>query len=250
MSELDTGQVSRTLRALELLAARPVTQTELADGLGVHPRTARRLLERLVAEGYAAVTDGGARPRYAATLKIMRLVGQVLERSDLVRVATPFVAELRARTGELSHLSVPREDGALRVVVETDANVVSIKSHVGEVVPFHSTATGKALLAHRPAELERLRAGGLERRTERTIAEPVDLLVELAAVRERGYALDDREHAPDLRCAAAVVFDAAGAAVAAIGVSAPAGRLSPRRLPELGEVVAERAAALSRTLGG
>ena len=246
----ETGHVARTLRALELLAARPLTQAELAAGLGVHPRTARRLLDSLVAEGYAAASGEGGRPRYAATLKVMGLVGPVLERSDVVQVAAPFVADLRSRTGESAHLSVPREDGVLRVVRESDGNLVTIKARVGELVPFHSTATGKALLAHLPAAFERMRDGGLERRTERTVVDPVDLLLELATIRERGYALDDREHAPDLRCAAAAVFDGAGGPVAALGISAPASRLPARALPELGELVAERARALSGELGG
>jgi DNA-binding IclR family transcriptional regulator len=250
MTELESGHVTRTLRALELLAARPVTPSELATILGIHPRTARRLLDRLVAEGYAAASADGGRPRYAATLKVVGLVGPVLERSDVVRVGAPYVADLRSRTGESAHLSVAREDGVLRVVRESDENVVTIKSRVGELVPFHSTATGKALLAHLPAVFERMRAGGLERKTERTVVAPVDLLLELATIRERGYALDDREHAPDLRCAAAAVFGEAGAPVAALGVSAPASRLPARALAGLGELIAERALALSRELGG
>jgi len=243
MAELDAGQVSRTLRALELLAVRALRPFELAAALGVHPRTARRLLERLVAEGYAATTDGGARPRYTATLKVLRLVGPALQRADLVRLGMPFVAELSARSGHAAHLSVPHEHGAVRVAVE------GVAAAVGDVVPLHATATGKALLAHLPAAFEPLRDGGLEPRTQRTIVDATDLLVELAGIRDRGYAVDDREHAPDLRCVAAAVFDG-DRAVAAIGVSAPPARLPPRRLAEIGELVARQAAALTRALGG
>jgi DNA-binding IclR family transcriptional regulator len=244
MSDLDAGQVSRTLRALELLAARAVRPYELAAALDIHPRTARRLLDRLVAEGYAAATDDAARPSYAATLKVLRLVGPALARSDLVRVATPFVAEVASRSGHVAHLSVPHEHGAVRVAVDGEGIAV------GDVVPLHSTATGKALAAHRPADVDRLRRVRLERRTPHTIVDPVDLLVELSAVRERGYALDDREYASDLRCAAAAVFDSATTAVAAIGVSAPSRCLPSRRLSAVGELVARRAAAMTRALGG
>jgi IclR family acetate operon transcriptional repressor len=241
MSGLDAGQVSRTLRALELLAARPLRPVELASSLDVHPRTARRLLDRLVAEGYAAAIGDGARPRYATTVKVLRLVGPALARSDLVRAAAPFVAELALLSGHTAHLSVPHDQGAVRVVVEGE------RIAVGDVVSLHSTATGKVLLAHVPAAFEPLRAGGLERRTERTIVDPTDLLVELATVRSRGYALDDAEHEAAVRCAAAVV--AGGARVAALGVSASAATLPRRRLEELGELVAARAAALTRALG-
>jgi DNA-binding IclR family transcriptional regulator len=46
------------LRALELLALGPRSAPELADGLGVHVRTARRILRRLEGEGYAALGSG------------------------------------------------------------------------------------------------------------------------------------------------------------------------------------------------
>jgi IclR family acetate operon transcriptional repressor len=245
MSDVDAGQVSRTLRALELLAARPVRPHELAAALDIHPRTARRLLDRLVAEGYVAAADDAPRPRYAATLKVLRLVGPALAGSDLVRVAAPFVAEVASRSGHVAHLSVPHEHGAVRVAVDGEGIAA-----VGDVVPLHSTATGKALAAHRPADVERLRRVRLERRTPHTIVDPVDLLVELSAVRERGYALDDREYASDLRCAAAAVFDSAATAVAAIGVSARSRSLPSRRLSGVGELVAQHARAMTSALGG
>jgi DNA-binding IclR family transcriptional regulator len=45
--------VTRTLQTLAVLAAGNTTAAELAAALGVHTRTARRLLQRLVQEGWA-----------------------------------------------------------------------------------------------------------------------------------------------------------------------------------------------------
>ncbi len=47
-----TVAVDRTVLCLELLAARPRTVTELAAEFGGHPRTVRRILDRLVELGY------------------------------------------------------------------------------------------------------------------------------------------------------------------------------------------------------
>ncbi len=246
--EVEARHVVRTLRALELLALRPRSQAELARELGVHPRTARRLLGRLQAEGYVARENKG-RPEFAATLKIVALAGHVIDRTDIVRTALPFVSRLRAETGEGAYLSIPGDDAVMHLVHEPAENVVMVKPRLGEQAPYHATAFGKALLAHLPERLEYVLGCSLERWTPYTIVESADLLIELATVRERGYATDDRENSLDVRSVAASVFAHSGDAVAALGVSAPATRLSAQDLPRVGALVAEAALSLSAALG-
>ena len=57
VSAPEAWHVTRTLRAMELLAVAPRSAPELADGLGVHVRTARRVLKRLESEGYVMLSD-------------------------------------------------------------------------------------------------------------------------------------------------------------------------------------------------
>ncbi|HSD59775.1 MAG TPA: IclR family transcriptional regulator C-terminal domain-containing protein, partial [Burkholderiales bacterium] len=73
---------------------------------------------------------------------------------------------------------------------------------------------------------------------------------ELSATRQRGFALDDEEHAIGLRCAAAAIVDEEGRPLGAISISGPAARLSRERLLELGARVAREAASITRELGG
>lgn len=247
MSEEDARHVVRTLKTLELLAERSRTAPEIAELLEAHPRTVRRLLRRLVAEGYA--TEGPRPHEYELTLKVVALSGQVVERTDLVRIAFPYVVRLRNETGEASHLCVPREDGVMHMIQESGENIVSVTSRLGEVVPYHSTAVGKAILAHRQSQWKPLFERGLTRFTERTLTDPAELLLELAAIRERGYATDDQEGDVQLRCCAAPVFDQTGDVVGALGVSAPASRLGTDGFAELGPVISNAAKTLSSALG-
>ena len=246
--EAPEGHVARAVRALELVALAPRTRVELADELGVHPRTVRRLLDSLVAEGYVAA-EGDAPRTYAATMKVVALAGRVLDRTSLVAVAFPYVTRLRNRTGEAAHLSVPTPSAVMHVIQETGESVVMVKPRVGEQVAYPTTAVGKALLAHLPAQLERVLAAPIEQRTPHTLTDPAALAADLERVRRRGYAVDDREDSPDLRCVAAPVFDHTGEAVAALGVSAPSSRLLRDRVAGVGADVAEVAAALSEALG-
>jgi IclR family transcriptional regulator, acetate operon repressor len=234
------------MRALELLAQEPRTQAQLAALLGVHTQTARRMLARLEALGYVSEPD--AQRRYGLTLKLAAVGAHAAQRVSLVEIASPYVVRLRNETGEAAHLCVPQEDGVMHLAQESGASA-AMPTQVGETVPYHSTAAGKAVLAHRSSLVRRLLKDGLRRRTRNTLVDPADLLLALASVRERGYADDDCENEPDVRCAAAPVFDRAGSVVAAIGVSAPADRLSSERLPVMGEAALAVAGALSNALG-
>jgi DNA-binding IclR family transcriptional regulator len=247
-STTETAHVARTLRALELLTQRPRSASDVAQALGVHRRTANRLLESLVAEGYVVRPPGGA-VEFEATMKIVGLAGRFVDRNDLVQIAFPYVTRLRNLAGEAAHLSVPTDEGVMHLLQETGENVVMVKPRVGELVAYHSTAVGKALLAHSPAIAEKTLSRPLEAFTEHTITDPAELLVELSRIRSRAYAVDELENTLDLRCVAAPVFDHNAEVVAALGISAPALRLQASQVPGAGAAVVEFAASLSEALG-
>ena len=117
MSAPEAWHVTRTLRAMELLAVAPRSAPELADGLGVHVRTARRILKRLESEGYVKLS-GGRRRRYRPTMRVVALAGQVVERAELTQTAVPHVTALREQLGRGCHLCVPSYLSALCLVHE------------------------------------------------------------------------------------------------------------------------------------
>src|SRR3954451_13586200 len=89
---------ARAMQALETLAFQPLSAPQVAAALQVHPRTARRLLNRLRDEGYLTRSDD-ARRLYAPTMRIVALAGQILQRALLAERAVPFVAALHDDTG-------------------------------------------------------------------------------------------------------------------------------------------------------
>ena len=92
-------------------------------------------------------------------------------------------------------------------------------------------------------------AGALTRFTAQTLTTPEALAEDLSRIRSRGFALDNEERTPGMRCIAAPVFDMSGAAVAGLSVSGPAHRVGPEHLKTLGAAVAEAARELSVALG-
>ena len=118
---------------------------------------------------------------------------------------------------------------------------------VGLAVPLHCSALGKVLLAFGGAAMP---TEPFEARTARTILTRAALGTELAAVRDRGYAVTDEELEPGLVAVAAPVFAGGLTAIAAISVSAPASRLTADLIPATAASCVAVARALSATLGG
>lgn len=248
MSAPEAWHVTRTLRAMELLAVQPRSAPELADALGVHVRTARRVLKRLESEGYVKVTEDRRR-RYRPTMRVVALAGQVVERAELTGVAVPHVSALREELGEDCHLCVPSHVYALCLVHAPAGATEAPRPHLRELVPCHCTAAGKALLAWRQPWREAVLTQRLESFTERTTVGPESLRRELDRTVARGYAVEDREFEPDTRGLAAPVFSDEGEAVAALAVVAPVARLPAERYGDLGASVMQAAGNLSAELG-
>ena len=229
---------ARAMQALEVLAFQPLSAPQLAAALQVHPRTARRLLTRLLDEGWLTRSDD-ARRLYAPTMRIVALAGQIVQRARIAEHAVPVVAALHGDTGAVAHLAIPSYRSVLCVVHGNGAGPAEPGLH--ELVPAHCTATGKALLGHRQAWRDSVLAAPLEPRTDRTITDADVLLAETEAARARGYATEDGEYQPGVRGVAAPVFAPSGEAVAALGVSGDRGL-------DL-DALAVRVVAAARSLG-
>jgi DNA-binding IclR family transcriptional regulator len=239
----EAWHVTRTMRALEVLAMGPSSAVEVADALQIHPRTARRLLNRLVHEGY--VTRGPEpRRRYVASLRIVALAGQVAENSEFVLSARPYLKRLHEETGMCGHLTVPSLLTVL-CLLHVGEHTLAARPSIGERVPAHATAAGKALLALRPQWRAHVLEQPLERFTDATLVDRDALLAELEAIVERGWAFEDEEYQHAVRGVAAPVRSHNGQIVAALGVSGNEADLPA----DLGPLVAQMAAAMSEAIG-
>ena len=237
---------SRTLQALELLAFQNLSCPELAAALGTHPRTARRLLARLVADGYAEPTFD-TRRRYRATLHLAALGRQLIAHAELPRTAAPHVADLHAETGATSHLVIPSYRGTVCVVQCDHQLTQAPQPMLGELLPAHATAAGKVLLAYRQPWRDSILSDPLQVYTDRTVTSPVEIEAAATQTRARGYAVDDGEHTPGTLAIAAPIWmdDKVPAALAA---SVESATRASQDIDELLERVMSSADAITAAL--
>lgn len=217
MTISDAFCVSRTMQAIEVLAFQPSSAPQVAGALKVHPRTARRLLNRLVADGWATRSEGQRRT-YAPTMRIIALAAHVAERSPLAVAAQPMVTRLHEDSGWVAHLVVPSYRSVLTLVHR--AGGPDARPQLRELSPAHASAAGKVLLASRAPWRESVLELPLERLTDRTVADAQALREEAEAITARGYATEDGELDPTWRGVAVPVIEGGKPAFAGLGLSA------------------------------
>ncbi|MGE0501782.1 MAG: HTH-type transcriptional regulator BhcR [Rhizobiaceae bacterium] len=250
----DAAQVQALDRGLAVLgvvaAADGLSLSEIAASSGLAPSTAYRMLTTLEAHGM--VEFDKAEQLWSVGVGAYRTGAAFLRRRKLVDRARGIMQELVEETGETANLGVAEPDCVVFVTQVETHQAIRAFFRPGARSPLHASGIGKAVLAFMPEpRLEALiKSAGLDAYTTRTLAEPASLRRDLAAVRARGWALDDEERHDGMRCVAAPIFDEQGQAVAGVSVSGPTVRMTPERAEAVAPMVVAAAAAITASIGG
>jgi IclR family KDG regulon transcriptional repressor len=222
--------------------------SRLANRLGLAKSTVHRLATTLIDAG--VLEQNPETGKYRLGLLVFELGSLVRRKIDVYNEAKPWLFALRDQTGETVHLAVLGRQGLVYINFIESQKAIRMSSGLGQRKPLHCTAEGKALLAFQPSEvIERAIAAGLDRLTPRTITDPAALRDELAVVRARGYATDDEECEPGMRCIAAPVRDDSGVVSAAVGIAGPVQRLTKKMLLSHAPALVNAVASISQRLG-
>lgn len=243
--------VLNTLRVLEEVAARqPVGVGELSRALDLPKSTVQRSLVTLDEAGWIRPAAGEV-TRWAITTKALSVGGRAGGDLGLRGTALPIMEDLRRRTGETIHLTIP-ENGRMVLIerLETDKPVRTSMA-LGHALPMHASANGKAVLAYSdPTALRQLLADELPPYTETTITDPAALRADLAATRRRGFAINRGEWRFDVGAVAAPVLGQDDVPIASLSVNLPIGRLTEESEAGFGEAVTAAARDLGARLIG
>ena len=245
------GRAFAALEALALAGPEGMTASEVGRAVGVSKSTAFAMLQTMLSHGAVADSGAGMSRRYRLGMALARLGDLAVGQVGLREVAMPVLRDLTAETGLTSRVAVL--DGSHAMVVgQVDASAGRIRfvAELGRRERLHCSAVGKAMLAMQPLDdVRRTGAGGLPRRTERTITDPAALARELDEVARLGYAMDDEEDVEGIFCVGAAVVDRTGGCVGAISVSGLKLDQPAWRLHRLGETVRGHADRVSTLLG-
>ncbi len=242
------------LRGLQVLTAFTVERPEhdlgsLSAALDLSKATLVRLLDCLKFAGFVEVDPRSG--TYRLGLRAFEVGSVYQQTATLDHIGRPVLSHLAEATGQSTNLAVLDRGQVVHVSVVPSPRPIRYEGYVGLREDAYCTGLGKVLLAALEADAVEayLRQATFRSRTPNTITDSDALRRELAEVIRRGYALDDEEVSPGLRCVAAPIRTAAGTSVAALSASGPKAEFEGPNLQTLVEAVTSAAADLGARLG-
>ena len=254
MKEKLDGSLKSVRKALQIFELFTIDTPELSISdlvrkLSMPKVSVYRFLRVLMKSSF--ITQDRQTKKYRLGIKIFELGSIVLRNFDLREVAFPLIVELSKRSGETVHLGVLDNQQVVSIEgVESDQSL-RISLPVGKRVYLHSTGIGKAILAFLPEQevKEIVRQKRLPRFTNNTIIHFEQLMKEIQLIKKRGYAIDNEENEPGIRCIAAPIFDVNKQVMASISISGPSVRIPHSRIAELSSMVTETSQKISKAHG-
>ncbi len=204
--------------------------TELSNRLNLHKNNVFRLLATLETKGY--IEQNKATENYRLGLKNLQLGQTFIKQLGLVRPVKPFLKEIVKECNEMVYLGIILQNSVVCLDVEEPNQAVKVTNHVGLRLPIHCTAIGKAQIAYSTEEeLEKLGIlDNMKRFTPNTIVNKVEFIKHIKEVARRGYALDDEEYNPGVKCVAVPIRDYTGRVVGGIAIPGPSFRMTEEKL--------------------
>lgn len=189
----------------------------LGRELGLKRATVYRMVRTLEDQGHLRTCQRG---HYVAGRRAMEMLTSVKPNRVHAELARPLIRRLASAVGHVVHMGVLEGDMTTYLVKEGHIEDAPL-THEDIQLESYCSGIGKVLLAYlSEAERERYLSGGpFVRLTQNTIVDPGELREHLQTVRAVGYAIDDREIAPDLCCLAVPILQPDRSATLALSVS-------------------------------
>jgi DNA-binding IclR family transcriptional regulator len=223
MADGTVQSVERAFAVLRQVASAPGGISDVARGVDLPVSTVARLLGTLESLGAVTRVDGSV--TYGIGTSIRALADAIDATETLVTRARPVLAELVARTGETSGISVLEGDEVVYLDHVETANEVTLRDWNGTRLPPHVVSSGLVLLAAQPSKaVGAYLARPLARPTEQSVSQPARIRRRLANIRRLGFVWTRGELDEGITSVAAPVVDRRGATVAAMHCHGPSYR--------------------------
>ena len=229
--------LDRMINLLDALAVHEESSSlkDLAAQTTLHPSTAHRILNDLVACRLVERGDGGT---YRLGLKLLELGNLVKARLSVREAAQAPMRALHKLTGETINLSVRQGDEIVYVDrAYSERSGMQVVRAIGGRAPLHLTSVGKLFLASDDPNQVRayVTRTGLSGHTRNSITDLGKLEAELNQVRQLSSSKDNEELELGVSCFAASILDDSGKLVAGLSLSAPTDRIQADWLRSLQE---------------
>jgi DNA-binding IclR family transcriptional regulator len=220
------GTTSKALTLLDYFtrSRAEIGLSDLARLSGTNKATCFRLMAELQEHGLIELTATKTYRIGPAVLRLAALREATVPTRD---AAMPVLQALARATGETAHMSHLVADRLVTLAFAYAPNhAIKVMMEDADVLPFHATSSGLAVLAHLSADqqaaiLAQPRAG----LTSHSLLETGSIKAELARIGSRGWAETAETFEMGVASVAVPLFDGNAACIGAVAVAAPTTRL-------------------------
>ena len=193
------------------------------------PTVTHRLLTTLQKHGYV-VQDENTQ-QYELGMKFLEFASLLQDKLDFKDMLAPFMKALATSTGETIFLTWLEGNRGLSIAIAESNQSIKFQVKVGSKKSLHAAASNLIILAYLPEDLQdQILTGKLEKFTEKTITDPVQLKEKIKKIKELGYSCTLGETTPDAIGIGVPLFDSTGRIIASLNVAGPAYRLPEKEI--------------------
>ena len=233
-----SGSIKKALVIIETVgkSTRPLKASEVANITKLERATAFRILTYLTSLGY--LFKDNTSNLYSLGHKIFEFG----DKSDYLKTLTTLCLDsirlLSSETDHITYLAV-LEGPHIVYCDKVDPLGDSAPRAFRMRLDAHSSALGKAMLAHKSTEelKEIYKSYSLHKHTSNTIITLDKLQIELKKIRNLGYSLNLAETFDYVYGVGAAILDSQNRAIAAISLSGTKGSINIKTIPELSKRV-------------
>jgi len=210
----------RTIDILELIASesKGLSLTEISSTLDIPVTSASDIINALLEKEMIEVIDKRSKI-YGIGVKAYFIGNSFIANTTLVDKSKDIIEDLSKKTHKTVFLGKEVNDKITYIYKYEPENNLVATCPIGSRTNLHCTSLGKCILANNKELLKNLEGKELVKKTEHTITDYNELLIELDKVKKQGYAIDDKEQNEHLLCIGAPVFDGSNEVVAAVSIS-------------------------------
>lgn len=228
---------------------KPVSLQEICTALNMSKSTVLKVLNTLCSIDFAKRVEDTK--KYTLGTALIRYGETARKSFSIVQVAEPEMIELNEKIGETIHLGIYEQDRIVYVKKLNGKGQIILSSQVGHTLPLYCSAMGKAYLAEQSEEEVRkyLARIKIEKKTEKTITNPEELIKNLEKVKQYGYAIDDQENEDEIYCISTVIKQN-GKVEGVISVSSPIFRMTEEKKIKIITLLSQARKKIERKLNG
>lgn len=250
--DIKVKSLYKTLKVLECFTAKTpeLGITEIGNMLGLYKSNVHNLISTLEVAGY--VEKNPINAKYRLTNKMLEFSYVVTSQLSYQDVIYQVMKRLTDELGEMMYFGVPHGNYVLymfNAYPKTYDHNYPIRSIMGEKAPMYCTSLGKAMLSTMEEDEIRERIDmEKEQFTPFTLIDNDAIVADVMLSKERGYALDNIEHEPNVRCIGVPIFGRNQELIGGLSISGASQNFDDEKVAKYSKILIDAAYEIKRRL--